>query len=68
MRGKEILPFVKAWMDTEGITLSEIRQTEKHKVLHGITYMWHLKKIRVNSQKQSIEKWFWAPGMRGGVR
>ena len=28
---KEILPFVAKWMDLEGITLSEISQTEKHK-------------------------------------
>ena len=28
---EEILPFMTTWMDTEGIMLSEISQTEKHK-------------------------------------
>ena len=28
---KEILPFATTWMDLEGITLSEISQTEKDK-------------------------------------
>ena len=27
----EILPFVKTWMDTEGIILSELSQIEKNK-------------------------------------
>ena len=27
-RKKEILPFAATWMDSEGITLSEISQTE----------------------------------------
>ena len=31
MRKKEILSFVKTWMDLEGIMLSEISQTEKDK-------------------------------------
>ena len=29
----DILPFAATWMDLEGIMLSEINQTEKHKVL-----------------------------------
>lgn len=33
MRNKEILPFVTAWMDLEGIKLSEISQTERRHIL-----------------------------------
>ena len=31
LKKKEILPFVTTWMNLEGIMLSEISQTEKHK-------------------------------------
>ena len=31
MKRNEILPFATAWMDLEGITLSEISQSEKDK-------------------------------------
>ena len=31
VKKKEILPFATAWMDLEGITLSEISQSEKDK-------------------------------------
>ena len=31
MRKKEILPFIRNWMDFEGIMLREITQTEKDK-------------------------------------
>ena len=31
IKKSEILPFVATWMDLEGITLSEISQTEKDK-------------------------------------
>ena len=31
VKKKEILPFATAWMDLEGIMLSEIRQSEKDK-------------------------------------
>ena len=30
-KNEEILPFVTTWMNLEGIMLSEISQTEKHK-------------------------------------
>lgn len=38
---EETLPFLMMWMELEGITLKEIRQTEKHKCsmvspIHGI--------------------------------
>lgn len=42
---KEIMSFVTTWMNMEGIMLSEINWLEKAK-LHGITYMWSLKKKR----------------------
>ena len=38
----EIWSFVAAWMDLEGIMLSEISQTER-KILYDITYMWNEK-------------------------
>ena len=31
IKGNEILPFATAWMDLEGIMLSEISQSEKYK-------------------------------------
>ena len=31
IKKNEILPFVAMWMDLEGITLSEMSQTEKNK-------------------------------------
>ena len=43
----EILHFERTWMDLEGIMLSEISQTEKHRILYDLTYMWNLK----NKQK-----------------
>ena len=49
---KETLPFVTAWMNLEGITLSEINQTEKVKY-YAVTCMWTLK--TQNLQKQGIE-------------
>ena len=42
IKKNEILPFATTWMDSEAITLSEIRQTEKDKYF-DITYMWNLK-------------------------
>ena len=38
----EILPFATAWMDLEGIMLSEMSQSEKDKY-HNFTYVWYLK-------------------------
>ena len=48
----EILHFERTWMDLEGIMLSEISQTEKHRILYDLTYMWNLKKINITKQKQ----------------
>lgn len=42
----EILPFVATEIKLEGIVLSEIRQTQKEKKLHGLTYMRNLKRSR----------------------
>ena len=39
----EILQFERTWMDLEGIILSEISQTDKHRILYDLTYMWNLK-------------------------
>ena len=38
IKKNQILPFAATCMDLEGIMLSEISQTEKHK-LYDITYM-----------------------------
>ena len=42
MKKNEILPFVTTWIDVEGITLSEVSQTEKQMVYY-FTYMWNVK-------------------------
>ena len=41
------MPFVKTWMDLEGIVLSEISQTEKDKycMFSLICRIWKLKQI-----------------------
>ena len=43
---KKSLPFVRAWMDLEGITQSEISQTERTNT-YDIIYMWNLNKARL---------------------
>ena len=57
MRKKENLPFASAWMDLEGIMLSEISQTEKDKYYTISLYMGNLKR---NCTKQRGD-WWW-PG------
>ena len=42
IKKNEILPFATTWMDSEGIMLSEISQTERE-ILYDVTYMWNLK-------------------------
>ena len=59
IKKNEILPFAAAWMDLEGITLSEIRQ---RKILYDITYMWNLKKYnklvnKTNKQKKQTNRY-----------
>ena len=44
----EILPFVNAWIDPEGIRLNEINQRESQ-MLYDFTYVWNLK----NKSKQN---------------
>lgn len=39
----ELWPFAPTWLDLEGVVLSEIRQTEKGKYPHGLSYMCDLK-------------------------
>lgn len=48
IKKKEILAFVTAWTDFEGITLSEINQTKKAKYCM-ITHIWNLKKKKKRS-------------------
>ena len=42
IKKNEILSFVTAWMDLEGVTLSEISQTEKDKY-YMVSLTWTLK-------------------------
>ena len=42
----EVMSFAAKWMDLEIVILSEVSQTEKNKY-HGVTYMWNLKKKKV---------------------
>lgn len=42
LKKKEILPFLKAWMDLEGIRISEVNQRKN--ILNDTTYKWHLEK------------------------
>ena len=39
---KEETYLVTVWMDLENILLSEISQSEKDKISHGLTHMWNL--------------------------
>ena len=39
IKNNEILPFVTAWIDLEGIIPSEVSQTEKEKYNIDFTYM-----------------------------
>ena len=52
IKKKEILPFTTTWMDFEGITLSEISQTEKDK--YCVTSL--MCRILKTKQKQNPQK------------
>ena len=49
IKKNEILPFVAMWMDLEGITLSEMSQTEKNKYCM-ISLMCEIWKIQQSSE------------------
>ena len=51
-----ILPFVTAWMDLEGIMLSEISQTEKDKNPMISNDIWNLKKKIAELVRQKISR------------
>ena len=40
IKRSEIMAFAATWMDLEIIILSEVNQRQ----IHGVTYMWNLKK------------------------
>ena len=44
MRKNEIVPFATTWMELEGITLNEIRQSEKDRY-PVFTHMWKLRNL-----------------------
>ena len=55
IKKNEILPFAAAWMDVEGIMLSETSQSEKDK--YAFIYMWSLKnKNKQRKRKQTHRK------------
>ena len=49
----DILPLVTTWMEPEGITVSEISQTERQ-ILYGFIYMWNVKN-KINEQTKQKE-------------
>ena len=51
---KELVPFVRAWMELENIMLSEISQSVKDKYHMILTYKWNL--------MNKIETEAWIPG------
>ena len=53
-RKKKILPLAKAWMDLEGLTLSERSQREKDKPYDFIC-TWNLKKLELIETKSRLE-------------
>ena len=62
MRNEGILPFATTWTDLEGITLSEISQTEKDNY-----HMTPLIKCKTNTHTAKKEDWWWA-GRKGRGR
>jgi len=53
IKKNEILPFATTWMDSEGVMLSAMSDTERQ-ILYDITYMWNLK-IRQTSEYNKKE-------------
>ena len=51
---KKILPFATAWMDLEGLMLSERSQREKDKPYDFIC-MWNLNKLELIETKSRLE-------------
>ena len=56
-------------MNTEGIMLSEMSQTEKHKIPYDFTYMWNLKNkstpYRKERDSQRTRWWLCGVGVGG---
>ena len=48
IKKNEIFPFVTTWMETEGITLSEMSDRERQ-TSYDLTYMWNLKQKQLSS-------------------
>ena len=42
MKKNKIFPFATAWMDLEGIMLSEIKSDRERQMTYDFTYMWNL--------------------------
>ena len=52
IKKNESQPCATAWMDLQGITLSEVSQTEKDKY-YVFTYRWNLRNKQYNKNKQT---------------
>ena len=50
-RKKELLPFTTAWMELEGIMLSEICQAVRDKYPYDLTFNWNI----INKRKMQTK-------------
>ena len=55
MRKNEILPFAAMWIEVEGIMLSEISESEKHRY-HVFTHVWNLRYLTEDHGGREGEK------------
>lgn len=54
---REVLPFAATWLDTEGITLSEVSQKEKRQIPQDFTPMWTLKQKQTYRFREPISSY-----------
>ena len=55
IKKKEMVLFATMWMNLEGIMLSEVSQTEKHKY-HTISFICGIQKIQKQNQTKPLTK------------
>ena len=51
IKKNENLPFVTAWIDLQGIMVSEISQWDKRQIAHDFTHGWNVKN-NINEQTE----------------
>ena len=49
IKNSEIMPFAATWMDLEMITLDEVKSNRERQISYGITHVWNLIMIQMNS-------------------